>query len=350
MKLLIITQKVDKNDPILGFFHRWIIEFAKHCESIVVICLEKGTYELPANVRLLSLGKEKGKSRVKYLKNFYKYIWSERKNYDVVFVHMNQEYVLLGGLIWHLLRKNIYMWRNHVRGGMPTRLAVLFSNKVFCTSKQSFTARFKKSLIMPVGIDTDLFTPNSKSFKSKGSILYLGRIAPIKNIEMIIESIAELKKDGELIRLTIVGNSTPTDSWYYKSLKKMVLRMNLVDVVEFRPAVPNYHAVNYYISNEIFINATPAGSADKTIFEAMSCGTIVVVSNEEMINNVSFGGYVFNKSNGLAPVLKTILNMNDSERESISRYLHSYVINKHSLNILITKLIMEMKDVSDLQK
>ena len=27
MKLLVITQKVDKNDAILGFFHRWLIEF-----------------------------------------------------------------------------------------------------------------------------------------------------------------------------------------------------------------------------------------------------------------------------------------------------------------------------------
>ena len=47
MKLLIITQKVNKIDPILGFFHGWIIEFAKHFESITVICLEKGEYNLP---------------------------------------------------------------------------------------------------------------------------------------------------------------------------------------------------------------------------------------------------------------------------------------------------------------
>ena len=32
MKLLIITQKVDSADPILGFFHQWVEEFAKHCE------------------------------------------------------------------------------------------------------------------------------------------------------------------------------------------------------------------------------------------------------------------------------------------------------------------------------
>ena len=58
MKLLIITQTVDINDQILGFFHRWVEEFAKHCEQITVICLEKGIHDLPQNVRVFSLGKE----------------------------------------------------------------------------------------------------------------------------------------------------------------------------------------------------------------------------------------------------------------------------------------------------
>jgi len=58
MKLLIITQKVDMNDDVLGFMHGWINEFAKHCEKITVICLQKGEHELSDNVKVLSLGKE----------------------------------------------------------------------------------------------------------------------------------------------------------------------------------------------------------------------------------------------------------------------------------------------------
>ena len=102
MRLLIITQKVNKNDPILGFFHRWIEEFAKRFEKLTVICLEKGEYSLPENVRVLSLGKEEGRSKAEYLSRFYRYIWEERNNYDAVFVHMNQEYVLLGWKFWKL--------------------------------------------------------------------------------------------------------------------------------------------------------------------------------------------------------------------------------------------------------
>jgi len=114
MKLLIITQKVDKDDPILGFFHRWIEEFAKKFDSIIVICLEKGQYNLPKNTKVLSLGKpssvkaSKGKGRrLVYIWNFYKFTWQERKNYDAVFVHMNPVYVILGGLIWKIFKKKI---------------------------------------------------------------------------------------------------------------------------------------------------------------------------------------------------------------------------------------------------
>ena len=140
MKLLIITQTVDKNDPILGFFHRWIGEFAKNFEKVTVICLEMGEHHLPKNVKVLSLGKEAGRSKFQYLFKFYKYILQERKNYDAVFVHMNQEYVLLGWKFWKLWDKKIFLWRNHAKGNLFTRLAVLLSDKVFCFDRKIIVA------------------------------------------------------------------------------------------------------------------------------------------------------------------------------------------------------------------
>src|ERR1700722_5572507 len=109
MKLLILTQKVDINDPILGFFHSWINTLSLRFEKVTVICLEKGQYNLPPNVKVLSLGKEYRRSRFNYVKKFYSYIWSERDEYDAVFVHMNQEYVLLGSLFWKLWNKEVMM-------------------------------------------------------------------------------------------------------------------------------------------------------------------------------------------------------------------------------------------------
>ena len=67
MKLLIITQKVDKNDQLLGFFIEWLRRFSGKFEKITVLCLEKGEFELPENVKVISLGKDEGASKLKQL-------------------------------------------------------------------------------------------------------------------------------------------------------------------------------------------------------------------------------------------------------------------------------------------
>ena len=113
MRLLIVTQAVDTEDSALGFFHRWIQEFATHCESVHVICLKEGAHDLPANVSIHTLGKEGGRSRVKYVTRFYRYVFGLRAEYDAVFVHMNPEYVILGGAYWRLTGKKIALWYVH---------------------------------------------------------------------------------------------------------------------------------------------------------------------------------------------------------------------------------------------
>lgn len=276
MKLLVITQKVDKNDPILGFFHRWTEEFAKRFEFVTVICLETGEYHLPSNVRVLSLGKERGKSRLKYLFKFYKYIWQQRKNYDSVFIHMNQEYAILGWKVWWLMRKKIYLWRNHAKGDLWTRIAVLLSDKVFCTSPHSFTARFKKTLIMPVGIDTDFFKSDPKVMRKPNSILFLGRIAPVKKVLEFVEWFDTL---DEKFTATVAGEALPRDKQYEAIVRgKASLR------IRFIGAVTQKEALKLYQSHETYVNFTPAGSMDKTIIEAAACGAKLEIRNPDLTN------------------------------------------------------------------
>ena len=58
MRLLICTQAVDRDDPALGFFHRWIEGFAAHADKVIIICLRKGNYELPKHVEVIALGEK----------------------------------------------------------------------------------------------------------------------------------------------------------------------------------------------------------------------------------------------------------------------------------------------------
>ena len=274
MRILVITQKVDKNDHILGFFHRWVEEFAKRYELVTVICLEMGECHLPANVKVLSLGKERGKSRIKYIFRFYKYIWKKRNNYDTVFVHMNQEYVILGWKSWILLGKKIYLWRNHARGGLITRLAVFLSKKVFYTSPQSFTARFKKAVQMPIGIDTNFFKPDPNVARVPNSILFLGRISPVKKVLEFIDWVKS--KD---FMATIAGPILAEDKEYGALVLKSLTRK-----IRYIGPVTQQEARELYQTHEIFANFTPAGSMDKTIIEAAACGAKLEIRNPDLKN------------------------------------------------------------------
>jgi len=159
-KLLFITQKIDLEDDVLGTYHHWIEKLSEKVERINVICLYRGKVNLPRNVSVYSLGKDKlssadlrglkrGFTRIKYIVRFWKYIWNLRNNYDLVFVHMNPIYIILGGWFWKLWGKKIFLWYNHPMGNLAVKIGIFFSKKVFCTSCYAFAAKYKKTEIIP---------------------------------------------------------------------------------------------------------------------------------------------------------------------------------------------------------
>ena len=349
MKLLIITQKVDINDDILGFMHRWVVEFAKHCEKITVITLSVGRYDLPANVKVLSLGKEAGASKLKYLARFYSYIWRERKNYDAVFVHMNQEYAVLGGLFWRLAGKKVTLWRNHQVGGFWVRIAVFFSDMVFCTSKFAFIARYKKNKIMPVGIDTDLFKLNLEINKTQRSVLFLSRISPIKKLDLLISALALLKKENVDFTAKIIGDAPARDKAYFEENKLEAKSRGLESSVEFKKGVPNRQAPEIYNQNEIFVNLTNSGSLDKTTLEAMACEGLVLVSNrvfEDMLTQEQKAFMMFREGDArnLADRIKKLFELDGEVKKKIVGQARDMVIERHSLKVLADKLFKVLSE------
>ena len=354
MKLLIFTQKVDKNDSTLGFFCTWIREIAKTSESVSVICLEKGQeneqLDLPKNVTVYSLGKDpvvesthyrarKWFNKLFYLKNFYHYLLLISGSYDKVFVHMNQEYILFAGLYWKLKNIPIYFWRNHPRGNLFTYIAVLLSTKVFCTSKNSFTARFKKTIIMPAGIDITLYRPINGVVRKKYSVCMVGRISPIKHVELALEAVNEIISSGVQISLNIIGNPTEKDLTYYSSLKKYVEKNNLSTCVSFTEAVLPDKLPEIYNSHEVCLNLTEDGSFDKTIVEASACGAIPLVSNISLTGMLPDVCITQSFVSGVARSLKVLLDAH--QKVEIQDQLKSFV-ESQSLSFLVEKLFAEL--------
>lgn len=338
MNVLIVTQAVDTEDPVLGFFARWIEEFAKHTERIEVICLKEGKHALPANVRVYSLGKERSAaSRAAYAIRFLSLAWKLRRGYETVFVHMNQEYIFIAGWLWKLLGKRIYLWRNHYAGSLLTDAAAAFCTKVFCTSHYSYTAKYKKTVLMPVGVDTGRFKPDERIVRKPHSILFLARMTPAKHPETLIDALVAFSRAD--YTATFVGSPLPKDEAYYEGLQKSVRSLSLADQVSFSSAVPNSKTPGLYRANEIFVNTSPSGMLDKTIFEAAACGCFPLTSNRNLTGHID-GRLLFEEGSAedLARKLSALFLLDETDKRTLREGLHLFVERTHSLRLLGEKL------------
>ncbi len=338
MRILVITQAVDLDNPVLGFFHRWIEEFSQHVESVDVICLREGRHALPGNVRVHSLGKEHGVSRATYLFRFYRHIWKLRNRYDSVFVHMNQEYVLLGALLWRLYGKKIVLWRNHAKGSWATRVAGALSSHVCYTSPQAFVAHFKNAVRMPVGIDTGLFKPGG--IPAPDSILFLGRLDPVKNPSVFLKALQTVHDAKLEFRADIYGEPTDPHAPHVASFKQQAASLVESGILTLHRAVQNDRTPAIYAAHAVYVNLTPSGSFDKTIGEAMASGCVTVAANAALRGVIRDDLIVEPESaESVSRALRTALMVSPGQRAEIAEKSRAYILEHHSLLLLSQELM-----------
>lgn len=344
MRLLIITQKVDLNDGVLGFMHGWIEEFARQFEKVIVICLEKGEHQLPKNVCVFSLGKEHGHSRLRYLWHFYRYIWQERKRYDAVFVHMIQMYVLLGGVFWRMFGKTVSLWYAHGHVPFTLRLSQPLTHIIFTSTESGYRLKSHKVHVIGQGIDTRRFAgAHPYSASSVLRVISVGRISPVKAYETLIEAIEQLVAKGLTMRVTIVGGAgTPEQEPYVIKLKETVERKGLAGVVQFAGVIPNRDILPYLHDADIFVNPSQTGSLDKAAAEAMAAELPMLTANEafkEVLGEYRESlMYEKGSARALAEKIEWIAGLSPEERASIGAGLRELIVCNHSLEGFIKKI------------
>jgi len=282
MKLLVVTQKVDKNDDILGFFHKWLVAFARCVDSLLIICLEEREHDLPENVKVYSLGKEKGASKLSIVLSFYKYVISHRKEYDTVFVHMNPEYLVLGGFLWRLMSKKIGLWYVHKQVNLKLRVGAFFAHHIFTASKYSYRLKSKKVNVVGHGIDVEQFRSTKKIDDGVFRLLTVGRISRSKQADDLIHTAYILKELVEKkVEVVIVGKYySRDDEKYYHELKQLVNSLGMNDMVVFTGGIPNTEVHKYYAKSSVTVNPSLTGGIDKVVLEAVASRTPTMVSYE----------------------------------------------------------------------
>ena len=345
MKLLIITQKVDINDDNIGSFHEWLKKLAEKAD-IFVIANYIGQYDLPKNVKVFSLGKERGAGRL--VKNL-KYQWFLLKllpKSDGVFFHMCPEYVL-GAHLWpKIFRKKTLLWYAHKSVNWKLRFAEKLVDKIFTPSRESFRLPSKKLEITGHGIDINKFQisklPASETgLKSDGKfkIITVGRIAEVKNLHSLIETAGILKNKNFNFEIKVAGASIlESDKIYFEKLKNLIQEKELENIVEFVGPIPNKYIAEFYQSGDLFINLSDTGSLDKAVLEAMACGLKILTSNEAFKYILPEENFTKNEPKEVAGKIE---NLSKSEK---NYSLVEYVDKNHGLDNLAEKIIKQFRN------
>ncbi len=335
MKLLVITQIVDCDHIILGFFHRWIEEFARHCECVTVIGQYVGRHELPSNVQVLSLRKEKKWPRCLQIIRFWFLIIRHRHAYDAVLVHMTPIWVVLGWKFWFVLRKPVYLWYEARGKRMALRLALCVVRKVFSASAHGMPIRTQKSVIVGHGIDTDRFVPGNAP-RDATLLVTVGRITAAKRIPIILHALAALPVSYHLV---IAGAPvTGEDQVTHAELLVLIRRLRLQDRVAVRTL--SHAAIPPLLQRAAFFLHASATALDKAVLEAMACGCVVISCADAM--GAILPETLRASPEEMAGVAQWFCSLPQAEQDDLRQGLRRTVVERHGLVRLIERICKEM--------
>jgi glycosyltransferase involved in cell wall biosynthesis len=346
MRLLLFNLATDADDPILGFTTRWIQALAKRVEFIHVITMRAGRIEVPENVRVYSVGKEKGYSEPRRATEFYRHLFRvlREDRIDACFSHMIPVFTILAAPVLKAKKIPIVTWYLHPSLTFVLKLAHHLSDKMVSALETSYPYRKDKLIVVGHGIDTDLFCPDGSPPEEPPMILCVGRLSPVKDHPTLIRAAALLRERWKKpFRVVILGGPAgPKDEPYVRFLYQLVEELNLQDIVSFHPPVPQSALPNWYRRCTVLVNMTPTGSGDKVVWEAMACGRPCLAANEGFRETMGRWSdlllFRYNEPSDLAGKLEILLNMGYKQLQEMSAELRQKVIERHSLTQLVEKL------------
>lgn len=153
--------------------------------------------------------------------------------------------------------------------------------------------------------------------KKQYSIIYAGDLIPLKNVDILIESIYELRNDFP-INCQIIG-----DGIEEKNLKSRVKKYGLESTIIFKGRLSRNEVLNEMEKAEVFVMASSPETFGIVYLEAMSKSCYVIACKNEGIDGViidGFNGALVSPRNTveLTDSLKRFFKMPPIEKETIT--------------------------------
>jgi D-inositol-3-phosphate glycosyltransferase len=137
--------------------------------------------------------------------------------------------------------------------------------------------------VVPCGVDLDLFRPQDKGaarqalgLSDERIILFVGRIEPLKGIDILINAVAQLE-EGADFHVLIVGGDKRSQR-QVSHLQELASGLGIGERVCFLGAVDHEKLPLYYNAADVCVVPSYYESFGLVALEAMACGTPVVAS------------------------------------------------------------------------
>lgn len=278
--LFFITLYYGNDNVLLSHTEYWVAEFAKHFDEVRVFAVHEGTHEdPPKNVLVRKLGGGSFKARaqaltiliITSLKIFF------RKGEPVVFYHMFPSPAVILGPILKLKKITQILWYSHSATSLLLKIATRWVDYVVTPTTHSFPIPSKKVRVVGHGIPVLFDSQRQMSILAhrKDDILYVGRISPIKNIEIIIEAIDRSKTSSR--KLLLVG---PVLSMEYKEKIESLSASKGIELA-FLDSVPFISVGDVMSNHSMFFSGNPK-TLDKATVLAAICGCFVLTAEKEV--------------------------------------------------------------------
>jgi D-inositol-3-phosphate glycosyltransferase len=144
----------------------------------------------------------------------------------------------------------------------------------------------RRIAVVPCGVDTELFRPGSQTearaaldLPPRPVVLYVGRIAPVKGLDTLLDAVARLRDRGRALQLLIVGGDAdePLDG-HEAELRRRAERLRVGDRVRFLGARTQPVLRTYYVAADVTVLPSHYESFGMVALEAMACASPVIAS------------------------------------------------------------------------
>ena len=171
-------------------------------------------------------------------------------------------------------------------------------------------------------------------------ILFLGRLHPVKGIDLLIQSFARLRI-GE-VKLKIAGSIQEKDKSYYRYLSDLVRQLGLEKQVEFLDSVQGKEKWNLYRNAWAFYLPSHSEGFAMVNLEASACRTPVITTFQSGVTDLwaTHGGILIQPDvDQIAESLIQVTQWTKDERDRRGNSLRRLIEQTYSSKVIAPKWI-----------